>query len=88
MKPTIPERVNRLIELLDQHGKESWGAALRNLISDYDSKPDEVKANIRRLYGGMGSFNDLVFQDKNGPLGLENDELDRMRLELFTACNT
>lgn len=87
MEPTIPERVQRLIDLLDQHGEESWGAALRNLISEYDSNPDEVKANIRRLYGGMGSFNDIVFQDKNGALGPENNELDRMRSELFAACS-
>lgn len=43
----------------------------------------EVRRKILSMYGGMGSFNDLVFHKDGKPLGKENDELDVLRRELY-----
>ena len=67
-------------------GREKpWGTSLRRLLSEYAVNPNEAKADIRRLYGGMGSFNDVILQDANGPLRSKNDVLDRLRSELYSA---
>jgi hypothetical protein len=86
MKPGIPELLQQLADLLEQHGEEPWATGLRRLLSEYNVDPNVAKADIRRLYGGMGSFNDVILQDSNGPLRSENDELDRLRSELYSAC--
>ena len=38
------------------------------------------------MYGGMGSFGDLFFQDANGVLP-EQAEFDRLRQRLFEAAH-
>ena len=86
MKRDIPDLMLKLADLLERHGEESWGAALRHLLLEYETEPIVAKAKIRHLYGGMGSFNDVILQDRNGPLGNKNDELDSLRSDLFSAC--
>jgi hypothetical protein len=86
MNHRIPDLLLRLAELLEQHDEESWGTALRRLLLEYETAPTEVRAKIRQLYGGMGSFNDLILQDEHGPLRNKNDDLDRLRKELFSIC--
>lgn len=86
MKDGIPELIQQLADLLEKHGEQPWATGLRRIRSEYDVCPDAAKADIRRLYGGMGSFNDVILHEDTVPLRSENDELDRLRSELYAAC--
>jgi len=87
MDKSIFEILNELITLLEMHGEHSWAYGFRNSMNEFHFSPTEAKSKIRRVYGGMGSFNDLVLQDKTGFLPAENEELSRLRHELYAACS-
>ena len=54
------------------------------MAAEYQENPTNAKAMIIGLYGGMGSFNDLVLHDENRiPLRNENDELQRLKTDLY-----
>ena len=78
----------RLAELLKNHGDGSWSRSFSQSASEYDSAPEAVMHKYRSIFGGSGSFNDIVLHDGSGvPLQAENDELDRLRTELYNACH-
>jgi hypothetical protein len=84
---TIEELLTKIADLLDAHGEADWAQAFRNFLSDYKNEPDLAKGKIRSVYGGMGSFNDIILHGPNGiPLRDENDDLDLMRSDLFELC--
>jgi hypothetical protein len=84
---TIEELLTSIADLLDAHDVPDWAQLFRRLRNDFHFEPDMTKRTIRSMYGGMGSFNDLILHDPNRiPLREENDELDRMRRELFDRC--
>ncbi|MCA9367879.1 hypothetical protein KC887_06500 [Candidatus Kaiserbacteria bacterium] len=70
-------------------GEENWANAISSLRTEYEiaSTPQEKKSSlirIQQIYGGMGSFSDLVLSDNNGRMLLdENAQLDDLRNELF-----
>ncbi len=73
--------------LLREHNETNWADALENLAAEYPESPEATTAKIRAMYGGMGSFNDVILYGANGhPLRSENDELDGLRSRLFAAC--
>lgn len=63
-----------------------WAEALENFERDLSSDPERVLAQILRLYGGMGSLNDIVLYRRGQLLGPENNELDALRLRLHSLC--
>ena len=84
---TIEKLLTKIADLLDAHGEADWAQSFRNFLSDYNSEPEVTKGKIRSVYGGMGSFNDIILYGSNGmPLRDENNELDQMRSELFQLC--
>jgi hypothetical protein len=50
---------------------------------DYDV---DFIIKVKSLFSGMGSFNDLVLHKDSRPLIKENDELDRLKNELYEKC--
>lgn len=48
----------------------------KNLISD-----------LLRIYGGMGSFSDLILYNQGNLLQKETSQLDALRRELFETAN-
>ena len=81
--------LREIINLLDdpELGALDWRNHFARLADEYTSDPNETKRKIRRLYGGMGSFNDLVFSGPDRkPLQAENDDLDQLRKQLYEAC--
>ena len=78
--------LERIVSILKAAGS-SWA----NSIGDagaavaMSSTPEELSSNLKRLlsmYGGMGSFNDLVLQTRAG-VRPEQSELDRLRSLLY-----
>lgn len=47
------------------------------------SEPETACHDLLRLYGGMGSLNDLLIYKDGVLLINENEELDQIRSELF-----
>ena len=78
--------LERIIQLLQSNGAEDVSSGLTNSLYDLDVDPVLTVACLRQMYGGMGSFNDLILHKDGKPLGDENDELDKLRDELFQLC--
>jgi len=79
----------RLVALLVRNDSP-WGRTIANLGSDIAkaANPVDFQFALRSLlsvYGGMGSFSDLVIQSQAG-VGPDNDELDRLRSALFAEA--
>lgn len=83
----IEELLTRIADLLETQAVPDWAQAFRQLLLEFQQDPHAAKASIRSVYGGMGSFSDLVLHGPNGiPLQKENNELDQMRTELYERC--
>lgn len=79
--------IESVIELLVSAGETNWAAAFIDFRKQCDN-PDvdnleRLRGEILRIYGGMGSFNDLVLYEQGQPMIKENQKLDKLRKELF-----
>jgi hypothetical protein len=83
----VESLLRQISNLLGKHGEPAWAEAFDALADQYEESPESTKASARTLYGGMGSFNDIVLYGPGGhPLRDENEELDRFRSRLYAAC--
>jgi hypothetical protein len=76
-----------LADLLAGCGQRPWATRLAALATDLESAGNgparaDVVRSVLSLYGGMGSFSDVVLQDMSGALP-EQDRLDWLRDRLF-----
>jgi len=80
-----------LVDLVALLSSASQGRYSKGISSIYDAlwdaqgdraREQAVIREILSLYGGMGSFQDLVLQDAHG-VRPEQDEFDRLRHRLF-----
>lgn len=83
----IKDLLLRLTALLRGAGQLEWADRMALYGAQLDSDPEGTVAQVRRLYGGMGSLNDIVLYKDNRPLVRENTELDALRTELYDACH-
>lgn len=83
--------VEKIIELLVSVGENNWADAFKSFrqrLGNSDSvNLETLRSEMLRIYGGMGSFNDLVLYDQGQPLVMENQALDKFRRELFELLN-
>lgn len=81
--------IKKIIALLKDSGEDYW---LRyfNYNLDKLSKNDFDYQDIEKLNmvfkGGMGSFSDLVLHKNKKPLIDENNELEKLKDDLYEAC--
>lgn len=80
--------LSRMVELLRLGGLADWARALEKFHAEMETDPSATKGGILLLYGGMGSFNDIIFYDNGKPLRTENNELDALRSQLYDLCHT
>jgi len=81
---TLLEIIEAIIPLLSKSENHHWVKIFEGLIKQYAFDEIEIKRHIRNLYGGMGSFNDLILQDQRGNLLItENIRLDKLKGELY-----
>lgn len=69
-------------------GFEGWSHQLK-LLAEKNISPDDLRYEIQKLYGGMGSLNDIVICNQEGKMDKEaNIEFDTLRSQLFdlSAC--
>ena len=83
--------IEKIIKLLTSVGESNWVNAFKNFRQKCDSvdidQLELLRSEILRVYGGMGSFNDLVLYKQGQPMIKENQELDELRTELFRILN-
>lgn len=86
MKNDIREIKLILLEismLLIDGGYPDWGKSFVIFTEEIETNLDGVKNKLLKLYGGMGSFNDIVLYKNNKPLINENNKLDALRTQLY-----
>ncbi len=78
--------LRKIAELLRYGDVADWAEALESLERDMSADPERVFAQIPRLYGGVGSLNDIVLYRRGRLLGPESNELDALRVRLHSLC--
>ena len=73
--------------MLEESSEGHWLKTFDKISKNYETLTDDEKIVYRRkllrIYGGMGSFSDLVLSKNNKVLYKENNELDALRKDLF-----
>jgi hypothetical protein len=82
--PEIKETLRRMSELLYTGEQAEWAESLERLIVQLDLDPEHVCSLILGMFGGVGSLNDLVLYRKGQILQGENQELDELRIKLYS----
>lgn len=83
----IKEILSAVATLLEGTGEASWSQRFRHLRNAFEMDSKEATIKIRALFGGMGSFNDLVLQQNGRLLFEENEILSNHRKRLFTLIH-
>ena len=78
--------IHKVRRLLRKYQFKDWDQTFERLTDAWCSDPEQGKSAIRRLFGGMGSFNDLVLQHDGSMPQEDNDEMDQLRRKIFTLC--
>lgn len=83
MKNEIRETVVSITNLLQSNDEYSWAQIFEKLGYDIDKNYESSLHSLKALYGGMGSFNDVILHKDGIPLIRENDDLDELRHKLY-----
>jgi len=81
------DAMRKLERFLVQHGEDFWSAQLRQ-AADWIAKSDAYGLErFRKLFGGMGSLNDLVLHRDGQLLTTENDRLAALRSQAWNLAD-
>lgn len=83
----IKSTLARMNQLLNSNGYSEWANSIKKLHDQIDGDPYYITRNILRLYGGMGSLNDIVLYKDGQPPIKENNEFDELRSKLYHLCH-
>ena len=74
-----------MLSLLDdEHGNQLWANKISSILRKKTLQVEYYEDQITAMYGGMGSLNDIILQDKNGYMPKEsNDRFSNLRTQLF-----
>ena len=76
----------RMAELLRLGSSGNWGDALEKHRSALSEDPTATASSILRMFGGMGSLNDVVLHKDGQRMVNENCELAALRSRLYDLC--
>jgi|TARA_B110000208_G_C11607863_1_gene372518 hypothetical protein len=80
----ILESMGMILE--ENEGSSDWSKRLKNLARNKTLHKDDYHYAVKRLYGGMGSLNDVVVMDGRGGYPREaNQKFDSLRDDLKVA---
>jgi hypothetical protein len=86
-KQSIPVLLEEAERLLHLGNEDNWARSLRNLREEYGAAPESTRGQILALFGGAGSFSDVVLYSTEGSVLIaENTELSRLRTAIHAAC--
>lgn len=84
--------LNHTIIHLKSVDEQNWSNNLKNSLARYVQmsttyEEQMILYDLLKIYGGMGSFNDLVLHRDGIPLLEENDVLDELRHKLYVLAH-
>lgn len=82
MTMKIKSICEEIVQVLESVNDDDWLPSFKELVRS-SKETDELKRTIRGMYGGMGSFNDLVLYNNGVLCKEETEKLDKLRTELF-----
>ncbi|WP_370966478.1 DUF6966 domain-containing protein [Enterobacter wuhouensis] len=85
MKSNIQSLLVKIIHLLSVNGEKKWAETFEQLSKKLDVDYDTTLIEIKRTFGGAGSFNDIVLHQNGQMLTRENRELDKLQDQLYDA---
>lgn len=88
MKSEIKKTVIDIVSILSNNDEHSRAKIFEKLGSELDVDYERALEALKGLYGGMGSFNDIVLHKDGLPLIKENDELDNLRHILYNQLKS
>ncbi|EAV7067886.1 hypothetical protein D1V04_11965 [Salmonella enterica] len=88
MKSEIKKTVIDIVSILSNNDEHSWARTFEKLGSELDVDYEQALDALKGLYGGMGSFNDIILHKDGMPLMKENDELDNLRHILYNQLKS
>lgn len=87
MEKEIRKILLEIIELLELMGETVWINTFRRLYEDNVSSQKDWLRKINSIFGGMGTFSDLVLM-RNGIICIdENRKLDQLRNRLYNRMS-
>ncbi|VTQ52164.1 Uncharacterised protein [Campylobacter jejuni] len=75
--------LDRVIKILSENNEENFSKVFAGLKEELRNHNNDALYALKRLFGGAGSFNDLVLHKNGQMLRSENDELDGLRHKLY-----
>lgn len=85
-KIEIQETIQEISKILLDANINEWGRSMLKLSKEIEENTEETKKKILRLYGGMGSFNDILIYEEGKISKEKTEKLDSLRLKLFDMC--
>ncbi len=83
--------IDKIIGLLISVGEKNWSVSFLSFRERSNETDDNhlelLRSDILRIYGGMGSFSDLILYGQGQPLIKENQKLEVLRKKLFMLLN-
>ncbi len=75
--------------LFTESNASPWGKRLSSLAQKKTLHPDDFRSQIKGLYGGLGSLNDIVLFAPNGKVDREaNSIFSALKEELFQLVSS
>jgi hypothetical protein len=82
----IISTLSRIASVLRAGGNANWARSIERFESNMLRDPEETCARVLSIFGGMGSFNDIVLQKDGKMLYQENEELAQLGTQLYDLC--
>lgn len=76
------------IALLGAHSELTWARGLEGLAAEAGEDLKSAASQLLRIFGGMGSYNDVVLYEDGQVATKANIELSAARNRLFELCTT
>lgn len=79
--------LKEMADILEENeGPSEWSRMLESLSNNKTLHKDDFYYSVKRLFGGMGSLNDVVITDSNGKFPVDaNEKFDSLRRDLSKA---
>lgn len=90
LHPEVEDLLNGMRELerfLATHGEAFWSKNIKQAADEVEKSDAHGLGRFLRMFGGMGSLNDVVLHRDGQPLKAENDQLDLMRSRAWTMAD-
>lgn len=84
MKSDIDVLLTQTIDLLVECNETIWSKKLIYFREHLNSDYDQTLLGIRSVFGGAGSFNDLILQSNGKMLRTENNALSELQDKLYS----